>query len=235
MGNVAKKETVSLVTTRSPAIVCRHVGSQDIHLQSTPRGSIWTCPDHKTLTNTLISMTCLQWNSLQWHVSGWQCESRGREIKTAANSCPDTCDFTCIKTLIFTREDESTRCAEDTVVRAKATTDARRRQLVCSVGSTVSVCAVCEKNREFAAASVADGAGSGAPRRHILKQVDAQMCSQQQSSCPSCLYFRISQVFFAWGAPTIRGMTKSSSEGTKPGRGVKDSGQIVISKNLAQN
>lgn len=106
----------------------------------------------------------------------------------------DTRDFTCIQTLFFKSEDDSTRCAEDVLVRVKAAMDTRRRLLVCSESfDTVSVCSLWE-NREFAA-SVADGAGSDAPRRRILKQVDVQMCTRQQSCCPPCLYFKISQVF----------------------------------------
>lgn len=62
MGNVAKKETVSLVTIRSPAIVCSHVESQDIHLQPIPRGFIWTCAGQNTPKPILKSH--LEWKYL---------------------------------------------------------------------------------------------------------------------------------------------------------------------------
>lgn len=89
-----------------------------------------------------------------------------------------------------------------------------RRLFVCLVSVTVSVC-MCVQSvrrvREFAA-SVAAGAGSDAPEGRILKQVDVQMCSQQQSCYPLRLYFKISHfflfVFFTQGTPTISGITK---------------------------
>lgn len=94
-----------------------------------------------------------------------------------------------------------------------------RRLFVCLVSLTVSVC-MCVQSvrrvREFAA-SVAAGAGSDAPEGRILKQVDAQMCSQQQSCYPPRLYFNIRQLFFCFiflflfftqGTPAISGITK---------------------------
>lgn len=115
------------------------------------------------------------------------------------------------------------QCAED---RVKATADTRRRLLVCSVRSTVSVCAVCEKIESLLPPWQMVRAAMHRGGRRILKQVDAQMCSQQQSCCPACLYFKISQVFFflfffAQGTLTIRGIAEGSGEKTKPGRGVK--------------
>lgn len=124
-----------------------------------------------------------------------------------------------IQMLIFRREDDSMRRGRHGSQGESHDGYLKHviwRLIICSLSLTVSVC-MCVQSvrrvREFSA-SVAAGAGSDAPEGRILKQVDAQMCSQQQSCYPPCLYFKIRQVFsflffsFTQGMPAISRITK---------------------------